>query len=105
MTAGDDDCPVVAEKLGKARKIGVRLKRILSREGADKRISGNFQGGSSTGAAVWGGDVGVDSKNREDVGIVHAWVRATDYGETAAERVGQKMVLTLSGGSHEGSGI
>ena len=42
MTAGDDDWPAVAGNLVKARKIWGRLERILSREGADKRVSGNF---------------------------------------------------------------
>ena len=42
LTAVDDDCPEVAENLGKARKIWGRLKWILGREGADKRVSGNF---------------------------------------------------------------
>ena len=36
MTEGDDDWPAVAGNLGKARKIWVRLQRILSREGATK---------------------------------------------------------------------
>ena len=42
LTAGGDDWPAVAGNLGKARKSWGRLKRILSREGADKRLSGNF---------------------------------------------------------------
>ena len=42
LTAGEDDFPEVAGNLGKARKIWGRLKRILSREGADKRVQGNF---------------------------------------------------------------
>ena len=42
LTAGEDDFPAVAGNLGKARKIWGRLKRILSREGADKRVQGNF---------------------------------------------------------------
>ena len=42
LTAGDDDWSAVAGNLGKARKSWGRLKRILSREGADKRVSGNF---------------------------------------------------------------
>ena len=42
MTAGDDDWPAVAGNLVTARKSWRRLKRILSREGADKRISGMF---------------------------------------------------------------
>ena len=42
LTAGDDDWPAVAGNLGKARKSWGRLQRILSREGADKQVSGNF---------------------------------------------------------------
>ena len=42
LTAGDDDFPVVAGNLRKAQKSWGRLKRILSREGEDKRVSGNF---------------------------------------------------------------
>ena len=41
MTAGDNDWPAVAGNPGKAWKSWGRLKRILSREGADKGISGN----------------------------------------------------------------
>ena len=90
LTAGDDDWPAVVGKLGKAQKSWVRLKRILSMEGAEKRVSGKFfQGGGPTGTAVWGGDVGVDAKNREGVELIHAWVRETDHEETATERVGR----------------
>ena len=42
LTAGDDDWPAVAGNLGKARKSWGQLKQILSREGADRRVSGNF---------------------------------------------------------------
>ena len=42
MTADDDDWPAVAGNMVKARKIWGRLSRILSQEGADKRVSGNF---------------------------------------------------------------
>ena len=42
MTSGDDDWPAVAGKLAKARNSWGRLTRILSREGADKRISRKF---------------------------------------------------------------
>ena len=42
MTVGDDDWPAVAGNLVKARKSWVMLTRILSREGADKRVSGTF---------------------------------------------------------------
>ena len=42
MTEGDDDWRAVAGNLAKARKIWGRLQGILSREGATKRVSGNF---------------------------------------------------------------
>ena len=42
LTEGDDDWPEVARNLEKARKSWGRLQGILSREGATKRVSGNF---------------------------------------------------------------
>ena len=42
LTAGEDDWPAVAGNLRKARKSWGRLHRILRREGANKRVSGNF---------------------------------------------------------------
>ena len=42
ITAGDDDWSAVAENLLKARKSWGRLTEILSREGAEKRVLGNF---------------------------------------------------------------
>ena len=42
MTTGDKDCPAVAGNLVKARKSWGRLSRILSREGSDRRVSGNL---------------------------------------------------------------
>ena len=39
MTAGYDDWPAVAGNLGKAWKSWGQLKQILSREGADNRVS------------------------------------------------------------------
>ena len=42
LTEGDDDWPAVVGNLGKARKSWGRMQRILSREGANKRVSGNF---------------------------------------------------------------
>ena len=41
-------------------------------------------------------------KNREDVGLIHAWGRKTDHREIAAERVGQEMVYpSLEGAMKE----
>ena len=42
MAAGDDDWPAVAGNFMKAQKSWGSLSRILSREGVDKRVSGNF---------------------------------------------------------------
>ena len=42
ITAGDDNWLVVAGNLQKARKSWGRILRILSREGADPKISGHF---------------------------------------------------------------
>ena len=42
MAAGNDDWPAVAGNLVKARKSWRWLSRSLIREGADKRVPGNF---------------------------------------------------------------
>ena len=42
LTEGNDDWPAVAGNLAKARKSWGRLQVILSREGATKRMSGDF---------------------------------------------------------------
>ena len=42
MTEGDEDWPLLAGTLEKSRKSWGRLQGILSREGATKRVSGNF---------------------------------------------------------------
>ena len=61
----------------KAGKSWGRLSRILSREGADKRVSVNFfKAGGSGGPTVWGGDVGADPKDIEGAGKLHARGRA-----------------------------
>ena len=42
LTEGYDDWPAVAVNLAKSRKSWGRLQGFLSREGATKRLSGNF---------------------------------------------------------------
>ena len=42
LTAGIDDCPPVVGNFCKTRKSWGRLLRILSREGVDPKVSGNF---------------------------------------------------------------
>ena len=42
LTKGGDDWPAVAGNLGKARKSWGRMQRILSKDGTNKRVLGNF---------------------------------------------------------------
>ena len=46
-----------------ARKSWGRLLRVLIREGADPKVSGNFQEGEPDGVVVWGEDVGTDPQD------------------------------------------
>ena len=64
-----------------------------------------LQSGGAKGATVWGGDVDEDPTNIEGDGQLHERFRAQYHGETAAERVGWEMVLTLSGGGHAGGRV
>ena len=60
MMAGDGDWPAVVGNLRKARKSWGRLSRILSREGADTKVSGHFYSSDAGGVVVWGGDMGAN---------------------------------------------
>ena len=42
LTATDNDWPALAGNIKKARRIWVRLARVLVREGADPKVSQNF---------------------------------------------------------------
>ena len=61
--------------------------------------------GSAAGATARGGDVGADPTDRAGAGELHARGRAQDHRETAAERVGWEVVLSLSCGGHERGGV
>ena len=73
--------------------------------GGKEDIRDVFKSGGSTGAVIRGRDVGADPTDREGAGQLYTWVRDKDHGETAAERVGWEVVLTLSGRGHEGGGV
>ena len=60
---------------------------------------------SSSGAAVWGGDVGGDSKDGAGTERVPAWGGEAAHWETGAEREGRGLALPLTRGGHEGGGI
>ena len=59
MTAGHGDWPAVVVNLYKARKSWGWFSWILSREGADPKVSGHFfKDGDRGGVVILDGDVG-----------------------------------------------
>ena len=56
---GDDDWLVVVGKFGKAIKSWGRLSWILSREGADTKVSGHFYKAVSQAVLLFGADTWV----------------------------------------------
>ena len=56
---GDNEWLAVVGKLGKAKKSWGRLSRILSREGADSKLSGNFYKAVSQAVLLFGSDTWV----------------------------------------------
>ena len=97
---------MVAGKLGKAQKSSGRLNRVLSREGADKRVSGIVFKAVVQQVLLFGAETWVLTPRIERAldSFMHGG-HDTDHWETAAERVGREMVLPLPGGGHEGSMI
>ena len=63
ITAGYNYWPVVVGKLERARKSWGRLSQILSREGADPKVSGMFLSGDAGSVVVRGGDVGANPQD------------------------------------------
>ena len=58
MTEGDYEWPKVVGCLQSSRNSLGRLLRILSREGSDLKVTGNFKGDDAGVVVVWGIDVG-----------------------------------------------
>ena len=65
MTDGDDDWSAVAGNLGKARKRWGRMQRTLSREGANKQVSGNFFKAVAQQVLLFGAETWVVSPRME----------------------------------------
>ena len=59
LTVGDDDWLAVVGNLGKAIKSWGRLSRMLSREGADLQVSGNFYKAVSQAVFLFGAETWV----------------------------------------------
>ena len=65
LTAGDDDWLVVVGNLEKARKSWGRLSRILSREGADPKVSGSFYKAVAQAVLLFGAETWVPNPRME----------------------------------------
>ena len=65
LTSTDDDWPVVARNLRKARVTWGRLARILGREGADPKVSRNFYIAVTQQVLLFGAETWVLTKNME----------------------------------------
>ena len=59
MAAGDNDWLAVGGNLGKARKSWGRLSWIMSREGADPKVSGNFYKAVAQAVLLFGAETWV----------------------------------------------
>ena len=59
LTAGDNDWILVLGNLGKAQKSWGRLSRILSLEGADPKVSGNFYKAMAQAVLLFGAETWV----------------------------------------------
>ena len=77
LMEGDDDWPAVAGNLAKARKSWGRLHGILSREGATKRVSGNFFKAVVQQVMLFGAETWAVSPSMERAlsAIIHGAVR------------------------------
>ena len=67
LTEGEDDWPGVAVNLGKSMKSWGRLHMILSREGATKRVLGNFFKAVVQKVLLFGAETWVVSPRMEQV--------------------------------------
>ena len=78
------------------------MQRILSREGANKRVSGNLFKAVVQKVLLFGAETWVVLPRME--WALKSFIRgsARRVTGTAAERVGREMVLPLTGGGHEG---
>ena len=91
LTAGDDDWLAVLGNLGKARKIWGRLLQILSREGTDPRILGNFYKAVAQAVLLFGAETWV---------LIPSMERALDiFHHRVARRLTGRQPRIQGGGS------
>ena len=101
----DDDWPAVAGNLVKARKSWVRLQGILSREGATKRVSGNFFKAVVQQVLLFGAETWVVSPRMDRAlsAFINGEARRIAGRQPRRGRDGKWFYPSLEGG-HEGSG-
>ena len=93
MTAGDADWPTVVGNLRKARNSWGRLSRILSREGADPKLSGKFPKAVTQAVLLFGEETWVLTPRMERaLGSFQHWV---------AQRLTRRQPRRQGGGSWE----
>ena len=106
MTAGGDDWPALAGNLQKARNIWGRMLRILSREGADPKISGHFFKALVQVVLLFGAETWVLIPRMEQAMCIfqHRVVRRIT-GRQHRRRGGWDLVISSAGGGNGGSGL
>ena len=91
LTAGDDDWLAVVGNLGKLRKSWGHLSQILSREGADPKVSGHFYKEVSQVVLLFGAETWVLTPRME---------RALDrFQHRVARRLDGRQPMRRGGGS------
>ena len=105
LTEGGDDWPAVAGNLAKARKSWGGLQGILSREGATKRVSGNFSKAVVQQVLMFGAETWVVYLMMERAlsAFIHGAARRLT-GRKPRKNEGWEVALTLTRGGHEGGG-
>ena len=103
LTAGDKDWAAVAGNMGKAQKIWGRLKRILSREGAYKQVSGNFFKAVVQQVLLFGADTWVMTPRmeRELTSFMHGAARQITGRQTRRGWDGKWFYPSLEGAMKE----
>ena len=106
LTVIDDDWPEVVGNLRKAEKSWGRLAKVLSREGADPKVSWAFYIAVTQAVLLFGSETWVLMRRMEKApGHFSVQRRAEAHGEASATQEGRErsyMVLHFIGGSNEG---
>ena len=103
LTKGDDNWPAVAGNMGKSRNSWGRLQGILSREGATKRVSGNFFNAVVQQVLLFGAETWVMSPRMERSlsAFIHGEARRITGRQPRRGRDGKCFYPSLEGSMTE----